>query len=470
MKVLVVGSGAREHAIVWKLVLSNSVDTVYCAPGNGGTAMIAQNLDMGISSEPECDQLAGWAFNNRIDLVIVGPEAPLMHGLVDTLMVFGIKVFGPTRAAARLEWSKAWARDFMSKHGIPSPNYEVVEGLDNLRAKLQAPETSYPLVLKADGLAAGKGAAVVKSAEQALEAVARMLEMGALPEDRSAVKVVLEEFLEGVEVSALAFTDGQEVSLMPPACDYKRLQDGDTGPLTGGMGAYTPTKFVTSELWDRIREEVMVKTVQAMAADGTPYRGVLYAGLMLTKDGPKVLEFNCRMGDPEAQVLLPRLETPLEDIALAVARGDLSRAGKIEWSNDVAVGVVLASEGYPTRQAAPHKVSGLANLDEGVLIFHAGTQLRGSMAVKPFESPPMQPSVFRGLFGKKDRWTTGNLATDFLSPNITATGGRLLTVVAMGDTFEEARDRVYNNIPRINIDGVQYRTDIAARELSSEIT
>jgi phosphoribosylamine--glycine ligase len=262
--------------------------------------------------------------------------------------------------------------------------------------------------------------------------------------------------------------DGKNVVMMPPACDYKRLQDGDQGPLTGGMGSYSPTQYVTPELWEQVEKEIMVRAVEAMQAAGTPYRGVLYAGLMITRDGPKVLEFNCRLGDPEAQVLLPRLQTPFEDIAMAVAEGDLARAGEIRWSDEVAVGVVLASEGYPARQASPHKVAGLADVSEGVLVFHAGTRLQGAMPLKVFETERARPSVLGGLFGRKSEQSVPKLNTDLLSPNITATGGRLLTIVALGSNFQEARERVYSNVPRIGIDGVQYRTDIAARELASE--
>lgn len=465
MNVLVVGSGAREHALVWKLALSDKVDDLYCAPGNGGTALIAQNLDMPFSTEAECDQLAGWAFNNQIDLVVVGPEVPLQHGIVDTLVAFGVKVAGPTRAAARLEWSKAWARDFMSKYDIPSPGYEVVKGLDAIRAKLASPDTRYPLVIKADGLAAGKGADVVTGVEQALDSVDRMCSIGALPVEPRDATVVIEEFLEGVEVSAIAVTDGTNVSMLPPACDHKRLLDGNQGPLTGGMGAYSPTQYVTPELWTQIEQDVLLRAVQGMQAEGTPYRGFLYAGLMLTADGPKVLEFNCRLGDPEAQVLLPRLKTPLEDICLAAATGDLSQAGPIQWSDNAAVGVVLASSGYPTSQVAAQKVGGLSDLDEGVLVFHAATTLHGASAINPLQPAPAKPTMFRSLFGRGQRSAADALNIDDLSPDITARGGRLLTVVALGSTLQAARDRVYSNIPKIKIDGVQYRRDIAAREI-----
>jgi phosphoribosylamine--glycine ligase len=467
MNVLVVGAGAREAAIAWKLVLSPAVDTIYCAPGNGGTALVAQNLDMSIDTESECDHLASWAFNNKLDLVIIGPEAPLSHGMADTLMMFGVPVAGPTKAASRLEWSKAWARDFMARHDIPSPRYEVVQGMSAVREKLASPGTSYPLVVKADGLAGGKGAEVLRSPDDVDEALTRLSLTGALPPESEATnKVVIEEFLEGIEVSALAFVDGRNVAMMPPVCDYKRLLDDDQGPLTGGMGAYSPTRYVTPELWAQVESDIMAKAVQGMLADGTPYRGVLYAGLMLTRDGPKVLEFNCRLGDPEAQVLLPRLKTPLEDICMALAGGDLSRLGPIEWDDRAAVGVVLASSGYPTSSAVPTPVKGLAEIEEGVLVFHGAGYLLGATPLQPMEATATagRKSVFKTLFGKSSDDLRVDLGPDILSPRVTATGGRLLTVVGLGKTLSEAREIAYRNTERVQVGSAQYRKDIAARE------
>src|SRR4051812_26776509 len=322
MRILVVGGGAREHAIVWKLATGPNVTETYCAPGNGGTSLLAQNLAMPIDTESQCDQLAGWAFNNNIDLVIVGPEVPLRHGIADTLTLIGVPVLGPSQQAAKLEWSKSWARDFMARHNIPSPAYHVIHGMETLLDHLRSPDTQYPLVIKADGLASGKGAVVVEDGMEAEEALTRMRVSGALPASDPEVTVVVEEFLQGFEVSALAFTDGTNISMMPPACDYKRLLDGDRGPLTGGMGAYTPTSRVTEELWAQVERDIIRPAIDGMRAEDIVYRGVIYAGLMLTQSGPKVLEFNCRFGDPETQVLLPRLQTPLEDIALAIARGN----------------------------------------------------------------------------------------------------------------------------------------------------
>ncbi len=464
MKVLVVGSGAREHAIVWKLATSPDLLDVYCAPGNGGTAVLAQNLAMGSATEAECDLLAGWAFNNNIDLVIIGPEVPLRHGMADSLMMLGVPVMGPTQAAARIEWSKAWARDFMKRHGIPSPTYEVVEGLETALAKLRSPDTKYPLVLKADNLAAGKGAAVVNDANEAEDAITRMQEMGALPTEASAVKVVLEEFLRGFEVSALAFTDGSRVAMMPPTCDYSRLFDGDQGPLTGGIGSYTPTSHVTPELWAQVERDILDKAVEAMASEGVPFKGVLYAGLMLTDEGPKALEFNCRFGDPEAQVILPRLQTPLEEIGLAIADGDLSRVGKIQWSDEAAVGVVMASGSYPFGKAPPVPVTGLGDVEEGVLVFHAGTEAKGMLSLQGAIPPPArQRSIIGSLFSREPAFS---MPEDMrLEGEIVANGGRILTVVGRGPTLAAARDAAYRNVPRINIPGAQYRTDIALREL-----
>lgn len=465
MEVLVVGAGGREHAIVWKLATSDAVGAIYCAPGNGGTALIAQNVAQEIATESDCDQLAHWAYNNQIDLVIVGPEIPLRHGIADSLMMFGVPVLGPTQAAAKLEWSKVWARDFMKRHNIPSPSYEVIEGLEAIQAELRSSETTYPLVMKADGLAGGKGAEVVKDAEAAEDALARMRANGVLPEGDSSIKVVLEEYLEGFEVSALAFTDGRNVAMMPPVCDYKRLLDGDGGPLTGGMGAYTPTKRITPKLWEQIERDILTKAVNGMSDEGIPYKGVLYAGLMLTEGGPKVLEFNCRFGDPEAQVLLPRLKTPIEEIALAIAKGDLPSVGPIEWDDRASVGVVIASDNYPIGKASSQKVTGLTELDEGVLAFHSGTDLRGSNPINPLPGQTKVQSPLRNLFGRKSQETVGDLNTDYLDPKITAVGGRILTVVAASSSIAEARDLAYRNIERIKLDGVQYRRDIAEREL-----
>ncbi|HEX8230433.1 MAG TPA: phosphoribosylamine--glycine ligase [Chloroflexia bacterium] len=464
MRVLVVGSGAREHALVWKLATSPGVTDIYCAPGNAGTGILAQNVDLPIGTESQCDILAGWAFDNRLDLVIVGPEVPLSFGIADSLMLLGVPVLGPTQAAARIETSKAWARDFMARHDIPAPQYRVVQGLESISNVLRDPETRYPLVLKADGLAAGKGAAIVQDALEAGEAITQMQGSGALPVDDAAKIMVLEEYLEGFEVSALAFTDGERVAMMPPSCDYKRLLDGDRGPMTGGMGAYTPTSRVTPELWGQVERDILQKAVDGMSSEGIKYRGVLYAGLMLTDEGPKVLEFNCRLGDPETQVLVPRLKTPLEEIGLAIAAGDLSRVGPIEWTDEAVVGVVLASENYPAGKSSPVAVSGLENVEEGTLMFHGSTEAAGTLALKPsVGGTSKRKPLFSALFSGPSQPVA--IPDDFA---LKATGGRVLTVVGRGATLAEARDTAYRNVARIELPGAQYRSDIALRELESQ--
>ena len=417
---------------------------------------------MGISTESECDLLGGWAFNNNIDLVIVGPEVPLRHGIVDTLILLGVPVMGPTQRAARIEWSKAWARDFMQRHNIPAPQYKVVTGVQEVRSYLSNPDTLYPLVMKADRLAAGKGAFVVKNAEQGEGALDEMAAAGIVVADDVNAVFVLEEYLEGLEVSALAFCDGTRLSMMPPSCDYKRLLEGDEGALTGGMGAYSPARQVTAELWKEVEQSIMQKALDGMAAEENPFKGVLYAGLMLTTDGPKVLEFNCRFGDPEAQVLLPRLNTPLEEIASAIAAGDLTRAGEISWSEDVTVGVVLASDVYPQGKAAPRTIVGLGDVNEGVLVFHGGTEVAGVVSLQPeTASTRKKGSIFKSLFNSEES------AKPFpdMDPSVLGSGGRILTVVGRGDTFEAAREAAYTNIARIQYAGGQYRPDIALREV-----
>ncbi len=461
MKVLVVGSGAREHALVWKLAVSDGNLDIYCAPGNAGTGLPAQNVEMPISSESQCEQLAGWAFDNGIGLAIVGPEVPLSFGMADSLMMLGVPVLGPTQAAARIETSKAWARDFMRRRNIPSPDYSVEVGLEAIIAKLRDPATKYPLVMKADGLAGGKGAGIVQDALEGAETIAQMQASGALPAEDAAKKIVFESYLQGVEVSALAFTDGERTAMMPPVCDYKRLLEGDQGPMTGGMGAYTPTRFVTPDLWRQVEEEVIRRTVQGLAGEGITYRGVLYAGLMLTEEGPKVLEFNCRFGDPETQVLMPLLQTPLEEIGLAIAAGDLSRVGEISWSDKAAVGVVLASSSYPLTDAAPTAIQGLDDLEAGALVFHAATKSNAVTAIQPQQGSPKR-SLFSSIFSRSAHPLA---VSDHLDFAVKAVGGRILTVVGCAPTLAEARAAAYRTVDRIKIEGAQSRGDIAEREL-----
>jgi phosphoribosylamine--glycine ligase len=420
MKVLVVGSGAREHTLAWKLAQSPRVEKVYVAPGNAGTALIAQNLPL---RPNEFQKLGEVARAENIDLVMVGPEAPLASGIVDHFESLGIPIFGPTRSAAQIEASKVFAKEIMHKYDIPTPRGITFSSF--ARAKEYVESQPPPLVVKADGLAAGKGVAVCRSREEALAALEVTLEQRVFGE--AGDRVIVEECLVGMEASLLAFTDGKTVVPMVPACDYKPVFDNDQGPNTGGMGGYSPPGFFNEELTQSIQETILEPVVRAMAQEGSPYRGVLYAGLMITEDGPRVLEFNCRFGDPETQVTLPRLKTDLMDILMAVIDGNLHQI-TIEWDEKACVGVVIASGGYPGEYETEFPITGLDRLDKNVLVFHAGT--------KAGEKP-------------------GEILTD---------GGRVLTVAALGDTISQARRQVYSSLSLVHFPGCHFRTDIAERE------
>ncbi len=419
LRVLVIGGGAREHSLVWKFSQSDKVGEIYVAPGNAGTATIAHNLPI---RPTDIDALANAAEDNKIDLTVVGPETPLAAGIVDVFQSRGIPIFGPSREAALIESSKVFAKELMQKYNIPCAGSESFtsykEACDYIKTQ------STPIVVKADGLAAGKGSIVAESRKEALEALSQIMEGKVF--GSAGDRVVIEEYLSGREVSFLAFTDGRVVVPMVPACDYKRVFDGDRGPNTGGMGAYSPPGFFTEELAQKVMGTIMEPAVRAMAWEGKPYKGVLYAGLMVTPDGPKVLEFNARFGDPENQVIIPRLKTDLVDILLAVINGTLDKI-KVEWSDEACVGVVMASGGYPGGYRTGFPITGLDAVDEGILVFHAGTRI-----------------------------DSGIVKTD---------GGRVLTVAATGGTIAEARERVYSNIAHIHFEGCHYRRDIAAREV-----
>jgi len=425
MRVLVIGSGAREHALCWALTRSPQLTALYCAPGNGGTSALAENIPLDAMDFAAC---ADWAARNQIDLTVVGPEDPLSGGIVDVFAERGLLVFGPNKAEARIESSKAWAKQVMMQAGVPTAQAQAFD--DHARATLYLDEYaasggSFPLVIKADGLAAGKGVVIAHDPAEARAALNELMlaqQLGA-----AGTTVLVEEFLKGQEVSLFALSDGERVVTLAPACDYKRALDGDEGPNTGGMGAYSPPSFVTSGLVGEIEERVVRPTIAAMAQAGAPFRGLLYAGLMLTADGPKVLEFNARMGDPEAQVVLPRLESDLLELCLAVARGRLDTVSTPRWRPDAACGVVVASSGYPGPFEKGKTITGLEALDPDMLVFHAGTR----------------------------REPDGRLVT---------TGGRVLTLVALGPTVADSRARVYANVDRVRFEGARYRTDIAARE------
>ncbi len=401
MKILVVGSGGREHAIAWHLI-SEGHDVVL-APGNGGTSpnVSVQALDV--------NALAELAASQHVDLTVVGPEAPLAAGLVDQFAARGLKTFGPTRAAAQLEWSKAWTKAFLRRHGISTGNAEVVDS--ESAARRAVTRLGLPVVLKADGLAAGKGVFVLTRGEQVDPALDQLFRLG-----EAASTVLVEEYLEGPELSVLAFSDGEHLAVMPPARDYKRLLDGDGGPNTGGMGGYTRPTYATRELLEDVERSVLRPTVDGMLREGNPYRGVLYAGLMLTRHGPKVIEFNCRFGDPECQLILPLLDSPLSDVFTSVAEGTLVPS-TIRWHNARTYGVVLAARGYPDAPEAGDPIAGLDELPPDITAFHAGTR----------------------------RADDGRLLT---------AGGRVLTLVG------RERQRVLEAASMVRFAGKHYRSDI----------
>lgn len=419
MNVLIIGAGAREHTIAWKLRQSPRLDDLFAAPGNPGTAELGSNLPLDIE---DFDAIIRACREHRIDLVVVGNEGPLAAGLVDRLTVVGIAAFGPAQAAAEIESSKVFAKELMTAHDIRTAPFATFDDIAAAQAYVE--EQSVPLVVKADGLAVGKGVIVTSSKEQALAALDTIMSKRAF--GVAGERVVIERRLYGREVSAHAFTDGQTVVHMPFACDHKPVFDGDKGPNTGGMGAYSPAGWLDGATAEAIQSGVTEAAVRAMMAEGRPYRGVLYPGLMVTNDGPQVIEFNCRFGDPEAQVLLPRMESDLLEVLWAVANNRLAETD-VRWSPDACVGVVLASGGYPTAYDTGFTIEGLDEIDPDVLIFHAGTQ----------------------------REDDGALVT---------AGGRVLTVAATGATLNEAREKAYRNAERIRFQGRHYRQDIGVAQ------
>ncbi len=418
---MVIGGGAREHALAWKIAQSRKVKELYVAPGNAGTASIAGNLNI---KPNDIEALVKAAQDINIDLTVVGPEAPLAAGIVDYFERIGMPIFGPTKAATQIESSKVFAKKLMQKYAIPCPRGVTFSTYTEAREYLESQPA--PIVVKADGLAAGKGVTVASSREDAQKALSDIMEAKVF--GSAGDSVVIEECLTGKEVSLLAFTDGKTVVPMVPACDYKRVFDNDQGPNTGGMGSYSPPGFFDAKLTQRVMETVLEPAVKAMASEGMPYKGVLYAGLMIASDGPRVLEFNARFGDPETQATLPRLQTDLVDILLAIVDNRLSEV-TVEWSNEACVGVVMASAGYPGSYNTGFPITGLDKLDKETMVFHAGTK-----------------------FGENLQMYTD--------------GGRVLTVTATGQTMAEARNKVYQNLPRIHFHSCHYRKDIAAREVN----
>ena len=419
MKVLVVGGGGREHAIVWKLAQSPLVDCIYCAPGNAGIAQLADCVN--IKAE-DVEGLLDFALAEAVDMTVVGPEAPLAAGIVDKFEAAGLKIFGPSQRAALIEGSKALAKEIMYKYNIPTAKYADFTELDAALAYLE--EQGAPIVIKADGLAAGKGVVVAMTLAEAQAAVRDMLSGNAFGQAGS--RVVIEEFLQGEEVSVLAFSDGKTVLPMVSAQDHKRVFDGDKGPNTGGMGAYSPAPVYTDVLAAEVLERVLQPAVDGMAAEGRLYKGVLYAGLMLTPDGVRVLEFNARFGDPETQAVLMRLKSDLAEVMLAVIEGRLAEQ-KLEWYDEAAVCVVLASGGYPGSYKKGLAISGLEAERPEVEVFHAGTK--------------------------------------FVGQQVMTDGGRVLGVTARGKTIREAIDKAYAAVDEISWEGCFCRRDIGWRAL-----
>jgi phosphoribosylamine--glycine ligase len=431
MKVLVVGGGGREHALAWKLSQSERIQKVYVAPGNGGTARDPNLVDVPIT---DVKALREWAQQEKIELTVVGPEAPLAAGVVDEFRAHGMRIFGPTKAAAQLESSKAFSKAFMQRHGIPTAIYETFT--DPVQAHAYIDKMGAPIVVKADGLAAGKGVVVAMTAAEAHEAIDFMLldnQLGVVHNagaDGAAVpRVVIEEFLQGEEASFIVLCDGQNVVALATSQDHKRLLDHDEGPNTGGMGAYSPAPVVTAQVHARAMREVILPTIKGMEKDGIPYTGFLYAGLMIDANGlPKTLEFNCRMGDPETQPIMMRLKTDLVEVMLAATSGKLDTL-ELEWDRRPALGVVMAAAGYPMNPRKGDVVTGLPHDEPDAMVFHAGTAAVNGQTV--------------------------------------TSGGRVLCVTVLADSVKQAQQKAYEVAKGIHFDGQQYRKDIGYRAIKS---
>ncbi len=417
MNVLVVGGGGREHALAWKIRQSALVEKVYCAPGNAGTASVAENVPIGAD---KIGELIQFAQENNVELTVVGPEQPLVLGIVDAFLAKGLRAFGPSAKAAQLEGSKAFSKDLMKKYGIPTADYQVFQSPVDAKKYI---DSVGPVAVKADGLAAGKGVAICMNSESAKKAVDEIMEQKAFGDAGS--KIVIEEFLVGEELSLLAFTDGKTVLPLDSAQDHKQAYDGDKGPNTGGMGAFSPAPIFTPELKEQVMNEVMIPAVRGMEADGIVYKGLLYAGLMLTESGPKTLEFNARFGDPETQPLLMRMQNDIVPIFQACIDGTLANY-TLDWDSKTAVCVVMAAKGYPGSYEKGMEIRGLKEAEEtGAVVFHAGTRSN--------------------------------------SDKVETSGGRVLGVTALGDTMDDALSCSYSAVEKITWDGIHYRKDIGRR-------
>ncbi len=419
MRVLVVGSGGREHAIVWKLVQSPQVEKVFCTPGNGGIARIAECVDIDAT---DIKTLVHFAQKKKIDLTVVGPELPLTLGIVDRFREKGLAIFGPTKKAAEIESSKGFAKNFMAKYRIPTAEYKIFSDPEEVIQYIHKKEP--PLVLKADGLAAGKGVLICNSRDEAYDGVDKIMRQKVF--GNAGNRLIVEEFLRGEEASVLSITDGENLVILPPAQDHKPIFEGDKGPNTGGMGAYAPAPVVSPKLLRTIREKILLPTVLGMKEEGRLYQGVLYAGLMITPEGPKVLEFNCRFGDPETQAILPLLETDIVEIIEASIEGRI-RDISLAVRNEAAVCVIIASGGYPGSYEKGKIIYGLDQIPSDILVFHAGSKIKGK--------------------------------------DIVTAGGRVLGVTALSSTIETAIEKVYKAVGKITFDGAYYRKDIGYKAL-----
>jgi len=417
MNILIVGNGGREHAIAWKLSKSPKVKKIFCASGNAGIASVAERIAVSAEDIPAIVKVAK---EKNIDLAVIGPEVPLAMGIVDVLEAEGIKAFGPNKKCAQLEASKAFTKEFLLRHDIPTARYKEFTNKQEILDAIGI--FGFPMVIKADGLAAGKGVVIAQTEEEAREAIEQM--MGDKIFGTAGEKIVVEEFLSGIEASVLCFVDEKTIVPMESAQDYKRIFDNDEGPNTGGMGTYSPSLLFDEALEKRVMDEILMPTLRGFQADGLDFKGVLFVGIMISKDGPKVIEFNNRFGDPETQSILTRLETDLVDIFIAVTENNLDKVD-IKWSDKKAVCVVLAAGGYPANYEKGHVINGLDGMEDGVLVFHAGTE------------------------------TGGDVGT-----SIVTSGGRVLGVTALADTHEMAREKAYKNASKISFEGMQYRKDI----------
>jgi phosphoribosylamine---glycine ligase len=419
MQVLVIGGGGREHALVWKIKQSPRVQKIFCAPGNAGIAEIAENISI---AADDIKGLLKFALQNEIGLTVVGPEQPLVKGIVDQFEEKGLRIFGPNARAAELEGSKSFSKDIMKKYELPTAEYKTFNSAGDAKKYIEI--KNCPLVVKADGLAGGKGVLLCQTTDEALAAVESI--MGKRSFGEAGDQIVVEEFLEGEEVSVLAFCDGQSILLMDSAQDHKAAYDGDKGPNTGGMGAYSPAPIFTETMKQKVRDRIMLPMIRAMQQEGRPYKGILYAGLMLTKTGPQILEFNARFGDPETQPLIARMDSDIVPIFQACIDGTLDQC-PLEWKNESSVCVVMASKGYPNSYEKGKPISGFkdANSLPGVMVFHAGTKQQDG--------------------------------------EVLTSGGRVLGVTATGETISNAISRAYEAVEKIQWDGIHYRKDIGHR-------